>query len=171
MAESHGVSRHVDRAAEWYEGCFNRYVSKYDRKKRAPGVSLSELLLQLPCTINLDYTDFLINIAIPMGAVCILQERVSLSNGVYTHFCIHTRRAPLPGTESKCELGPQRLVITVSINQLTPLRLVFFLSPLLSRPFLLFLPSQCETVFRCVWWLYLSVFPGVFAAGATSVHA
>lgn len=51
---------------------------------------------------------------------------------------------------------PQRLCFSFS----------FFFRP---RPFLLFVASQCETVRRCAWWLYLSVLPGAFAAGATPV--
>lgn len=42
----------------------------------------------------------------------------------------HTHRAPLPGTESKCESGPQRLVITVSINQSTNSSKACFFFPL-----------------------------------------
>lgn len=54
-----------------------------------------------------------------MGVVFILQETVSPGHTSIME-CTHTdTSAPLPGTESRCELGPLRLIITVSINQLT----------------------------------------------------
>lgn len=105
-------------------------------------------------------------------AVCILPEESAFGSCKWsTHFGerTHAQKAPLPGIQPKCESGPRRLVITLSINQRTnSLKAVFFFF-FRSRPSLLFVASQCETVCRCAWWLYLSVLPGAFAAGATPV--
>lgn len=67
----------------------------------------------------------------------------------FTH--IHTSAKALPGTESRCELGPQRVIITVSINQLANSSKACFI-----LIFPLSLPWQCKTVAGCMMtWFYL----------------
>lgn len=73
-------------------------------------------------------------------------------------------KAQLPGSESRCELGPQRVIITVSINQLTNSSMACFI--MTSSPFFLW---QWQTVGGLMTWFYLFYlsFPDAFTERTT----
>lgn len=75
---------------------------------------------------------------------------------VYIVECTHAgtlATAPLPGIEPRCELGPRRVIIRLSINQLTnssKARFILMLS--------LFSAFTVQDSCRVVWWLDFTYF-------------